>query len=215
MGQFSDDGQWWWDGHQWIATSQVVIPEFQAGNTNGLERMQQYRQLGRAEFVAGLAGMGSRTAASASATLLVPFLVLQRPAFRAYRASLLDQVAAATTYLLGPDEPMVAGEVSVWLYPVAGIVSGDLALAVTRHHVLVLWINVSTGRPQRVALAARPRDVNIVFTWGFLWGYPTLSVYQRPRVWPIRGAFGILQREPVLAAWRQALVADGVPAAPS
>ena len=25
--QFSDDGQWWWDGNQWIATSQVVLPK--------------------------------------------------------------------------------------------------------------------------------------------------------------------------------------------
>jgi len=27
MGQFSDDGQWWWDGASWIATSQVVLPD--------------------------------------------------------------------------------------------------------------------------------------------------------------------------------------------
>jgi hypothetical protein len=212
MGQFSDDGQWWWDGKQWIAVSQIVIPELQVADTEGLERMQQYRQLGMGTLVTGVAGNLSRPMGTISAALLVPFLIFQRPTFRAYRASLLEQVAAATAYLLGPDEPMVAGEVSVWLYPVAGIVSGDLAVAVTRRHVLVLWINVSTGRPQRVALAARPRDVNIVFTWGFLWGYPTVSVYQRPSVWQIGGAFGILQREPVLAAWRQAL-AEGVPAA--
>ena len=27
MGQFSDDGQWWWDGSNWVATAQVVIPQ--------------------------------------------------------------------------------------------------------------------------------------------------------------------------------------------
>lgn len=209
MGQFSDDGQWWWDGQRWIAVSEVVIPELQVANTEGLARMQTYRQLGMGTLVTGLASTGSRTAGDLSSTLMVPFLIFQRPAFRAYRASVLEQVAAATNYLLGPEEPMVAGEVSVWIYPLAGIVAGDLAISVTRRHVLVLWINNSTGRPQRVALAARPRDVRIVFTWGFMWGYPTLSVYQGTRVWLIRGAFGILQREPVLNAWRQALAEAG------
>ena len=27
VGQFSDDGQWWWDGTTWIATSQIVLPQ--------------------------------------------------------------------------------------------------------------------------------------------------------------------------------------------
>jgi len=26
MGQFSDDGLWWWDGTTWIATAQIVLP---------------------------------------------------------------------------------------------------------------------------------------------------------------------------------------------
>lgn len=37
MSGFSDDGQWWWDGQQWIATSQVVIPELPIRNTEGRE----------------------------------------------------------------------------------------------------------------------------------------------------------------------------------
>ncbi len=27
MGQFSDDGQWWWNGTTWVATAQVVLPQ--------------------------------------------------------------------------------------------------------------------------------------------------------------------------------------------
>ena len=27
MGQLSDDGQWWWDGANWVATAQVVLPQ--------------------------------------------------------------------------------------------------------------------------------------------------------------------------------------------
>lgn len=27
MSGFSDDGRWWWDGAQWIVTSQVVMPD--------------------------------------------------------------------------------------------------------------------------------------------------------------------------------------------
>lgn len=212
LSEFSEDGQWWWDGQRWIATSQVVIPELRVGNTDGLERMKRYRQLGTATFVMGMAGIGSRLVESTATALLVPFLVLQRPTFRAYRVSLLEQVGAATTYLLGAGEPMVAGEVSVWLHPLAGIVAGNLAVSVTSRHVVVLQINVSTGLPEHVALAARPWDVNIVFRWGLFWGYPTLYVCQPSRVWPIRGAFGILKPEPVLAAWRQSL-GGGVPTA--
>ena len=201
---FSDDGQWWWDGAQWIATSQVVIPDVPVADSGGIEMMHGYRQLGTAVYVSGWAGITSRFMGDVSFTLLIPFLLFQRRTFRRYRASMLERLAAATTYLLGDDEPMTAGEVSVYPSFLAGLVGGQLALAITRGHVLVLWINVSTGRPQRVVLVARARDVTITFRWGFLWGYPTLYVYWGGGMWPIRGSWGVLQREPVLTAWREA-----------
>jgi hypothetical protein len=27
VGQFSEDGLWWWDGTTWIATAQIVLPQ--------------------------------------------------------------------------------------------------------------------------------------------------------------------------------------------
>ena len=27
VGQFSDDGLWWWDGTTWIATAQIALPQ--------------------------------------------------------------------------------------------------------------------------------------------------------------------------------------------
>lgn len=65
MGQFSDDGQWWWE-------------------------------------LGPLVGLN-----------LAP---VNRRGFPEYRTWTIRQLALATTYVLGPDEPIVAGEVHMaWL----------------------------------------------------------------------------------------------------
>lgn len=210
MSGFSEDGSWWWDGTTWVATSQVVIPDLPVSDQQGIETMDAYRAVGKGAFWLGLGEIG--TGSSYSGLILIPWLFFRGRAMRPYRASMLTQVATATAYLLGEDEPMIAGEISVYPSVWGGLVSGNLAVSVTRAHVLVLVIDVSTNRVRWVVLAARSRDVNIAFRWGFLWGYPTLLVYHGGRVFPIRGTWYVLQREPVLKAWREAL-AQPVPAA--
>ncbi len=210
MSGFSEDGSWWWDGTAWVATSQVVIPDLPVSDQQGIERMDAYRNVGKAAFWLGLGEIG--TTKDYAGAVFIPWLVFQRPTFRAYRASMLKQVEAACTYLLGPDEPMVAGEVAIYPRVWGGLLDGKLALAVTRAHVLVLGIDISSRRLRWIFVAARPGDVFIGFHWGFLWGYPTLFVHHAGRVYQIRGSWGILQRDPVLKAWREAL-AQPVPAA--
>ena len=47
MGQFSDDGLWWWDGTTWIATAQIVLPQLpvtefeQSGKLDGARRFMR------------------------------------------------------------------------------------------------------------------------------------------------------------------------------
>ena len=107
--------------------------------------------------------------------LLVSGLIGGSPAntngFREYRTWTIEQLALATTYLLGPDEPMVAGEVSA--YDEWDAWTRDLAVAVTANHVLVFRIDSREGQPRWIALVGRPTDVKIEARWG-LFGYPTL-----------------------------------------
>jgi hypothetical protein len=35
VGQFSDDGVWWWDGTTWIATAQIVLPQLDVQQRTG------------------------------------------------------------------------------------------------------------------------------------------------------------------------------------
>jgi hypothetical protein len=44
MGQFSDDGQWWWDGTTWVATAQVVLPQLP---------MTEFERSGKLEIARG------------------------------------------------------------------------------------------------------------------------------------------------------------------
>jgi hypothetical protein len=54
-----------------------------------------------------------------------------------YRLWTLEQLAAATTYLLGPNEPMLAGEATIMPPELVGNSSKrDLAVVVTATHVL-------------------------------------------------------------------------------
>ncbi len=99
MGQFSDDGQWWWDGKTWVATAQVVIPDLPK---------TEFETSGKLSL-AGEHKTGSRwlfwTVAS-----VVPVFPYRLQATRDYRAWTLEQLALATTYLLDAAEPMVAGK---------------------------------------------------------------------------------------------------------
>ena len=214
MSAFSDDGQWWWDGQTWIATSQVVLPQLpmtefeKSGKLKAARsRMRKGDDVLSATFVTSNLLGGARLEPVISLLSLpmgVAGLVLEQRAFRDYRLWTLEQLALATAYLLGPDEVMVAGETtmfgSFWL----GTITRDLAVVVTAAHVLVLRIDFVDGQPRWVALAARPSEVQIFFRSGPFGYGPSLVVVHGAWQWQIRGYQKVFQPEPVLQAWRQA-----------
>ena len=198
MGQFSDDGLWWWDGTTWITTAQIVLPQLpvtefeQSGRLNGARRFMRR---------AALLGPWNP-----SSNVAIVFLFPWLAALRDYRSWKLEQVALATAYLLGPHEPMLAGETSLLdsQTTYAGFVERDLAVAVTAVHILVFGIDSLDGQPRRVALAGRSSDVKIALR-SFVFGlYPALWISSGNRQWRIRGTPSVFRPAPVLEAWRQA-----------
>jgi hypothetical protein len=201
VGQFSDDGQWWWDGQAWVATSQIVIPDLPATErTKELEtRVKPHRLLDKANLYAYFVPFDGW---SLNSTLVWPWLFTYRRAFRAYREWTLEQFKSATTYLLGPDEPVLAAEVGLYAEILIGQVWGGHAVVVTDQHVLILANDKALGRPRRVLLAAHPRQVGMrEHAGGILNAYPTILVSARAQVWPIKGMNGIIQPGPLIAAW--------------
>ncbi len=209
MGQFSHDGQWWWDGNQWMASSQIVIPDLLAAEPETAQRsMGQRRQLGQATTIVDWLALS--TPVSPAGFFGFSFLFVERAAFRKFRQWTLKQLASATAYLLGLDEPMVAGETT--LYRASSLVTvqapvRDLAVVVTAAHVLVLAFDRFDGQPRSVALAARARDVQIIASGEFLRARPTIVVRHGSQGWTIQGMARVMQHAPVVAAWKAALVA--------
>jgi hypothetical protein len=198
---FSDDGYWWWDGQAWVATSQVVIPDLPATErAKELEtQVNRYRLLDKANLYSYFVPFGGW---SLQSTLVWPWLFLYRRAFRAYREWTLEQFKSATTYLLGPDELVLAAEVGLYLEILIGQVWGGSAVVVTAQHVLILANDKPLGRPRRVLLAAHPSQVGMrQHAGGILNAYPTIVVSAGGQVWPIKGMNGIIQAGPLIAAW--------------
>lgn len=204
---FSDDGQWWWDGATWVATGQVVLPQLpmtEFERSGKLDKARRRRKNGeRLDFARNFNPI---TWLPASALLVVGTL-----AGRDYRSWTLEQLALATAYLLGPDEPMLAGEGGTLIANRLDLGGWrrDLVVAVTAAHVLVLRIDSVDGQPRWIALAARASDVRI-------------EVLKRPRITRDAVVFGPdlvvsgsngqctigssswFKPDPVLEAWRRA-----------
>jgi hypothetical protein len=201
MSQFSDDGLWWWDGHTWVATSQIVLPQFPPTEFEQSGKLEQARRSVRK--VQWLAWANSCALEPITAITGVALLNVLQPASRDYRSWKLEQLALATPYLLGPDEPMLAGEPAS---ATADSRAPYLAVAVTAAHVLVFRIESLEGQPRWVALACRSVDVKIelvTVAWGFL--YSALIVSVGHARLEIRGWPGVFKPEPVLDAWRKAV----------
>jgi hypothetical protein len=194
VGQFSDDGQWWWDGTTWIATAQIVLPQLpatefeQTGRLKGVHRFMRPGSL----FFSG------NTFISLGLVFLFPWLAVLRD----YRSWRLEQLALATAYLLGPHEAMLAGETSFLIK--GGSVAWDLAVAVTAAHILVFGIDSLNGQPRWVALACRATDVKIERRSLVFGLYPAIWISCGNVQWRIRGTPSVFRPEPVLEAWRQA-----------
>jgi hypothetical protein len=197
---FSEDGQWWWDGGQWIPTSQVMIPDLGIPQSTGtVQSMRRWRLLGDVNNLTLW-----------QSVLGLPFLLFERRAFRDIRTWTLEQLASATTYLLGPGEPMLAGETGLYR-PLLTLFTytayRDVALAVTAAHVLVLLFDRFDGQPRWVALAARPKEVRLEAFGRVVGAHTTIVVHHGGRQWSIKGTARIAQPDPVVAAWKAGLAA--------
>jgi hypothetical protein len=208
MGQFSDDGRWWWDGTTWVATAQVVLPQLpitEFERSGKLEIARRRRKNSERLYWANTFPPLAWLTGSA-------LLVVGNRASRAYRSWTLEQLALATAYLLGPDERVLAGEGGTLVADQSDMppLRRDLAVAVTAAHVLVFRIDSVDGQPRWIALAARFCDVTIevhrgmrTTSEGVVVG-PDLVVSGWNGQWTIRGSswFG---PDPVAEAWRQAV----------
>ncbi len=190
MGQFSDDGLWWWDGTTWIATAKIVLPQLP---------MTEFEQLGKLKGARRLMRLLPwNTSINLGVILFFPWLA----AMRNYRSWRLEQLALSTAYLVGPREAMLACESS---FPITGsLVPSDLAVVVTGAHVLVFGIDSLDGQPRWVALAGRPTDVNMELRSSLFGLYPSLLISGGNGRWRIRGVATVFRPGPVLEAWRQA-----------
>lgn len=207
MGQFSDDGQWWWDGTTWVATSQLVLPQLPTTEFERSGKLEIARGRRKNSELLDWANTFPPLAWLTGSVLLV----VGARASRAYRSWTLEQLGLATAYLLGPDEPMLAGEGGT-------LVAGqfdlppwrrDLAVAVTAAHVLVFRIDSVDGQPRWIALAARSCDVTIEVLRGMrstrdgIVVGPDLVVSGWNGQWTIGGS-SWFRPDPVVEAWRQA-----------
>ena len=204
MVRFSDDGQWWWNGTTWVPTAQVVVPDLpttEFEQSGRLEKARSQRKNSERLFWANTFAPLRWLTGSA-------LIVIALRASRGYRSWTLEQLALVTDYLLGPDEPVLAGEGG-------GLVPGetnfppwtrDLTVAVTASHVLVFRIDSVDGQPRWIEVVARPSDVRIEVATGMrAWreGIPLrqpLIVFARSCQWTIHAA----APDPVIHAWRRA-----------
>ena len=195
MSGFSDDGQWWWDGTTWVETAQVVLPQLpttEFEKSGRLELARADRRKGRRRFWASAPLLG-----------LIGLTPTNLHGFGEYRTWTIEQLALATIYVLGPDEPMLAGEVSA--HDLWDGWTRDLAVAVTAAHVLVLRIDYLDGQPRWIVMARRPNDVKMearTGLFGYLW--PALEISGWKKKWTIRGFSRLFEPGPVLEAWRHA-----------
>ena len=139
------------------------------------------------------------------AATLVFGSVANENGFREYRTWTIEQLALATAYVLGPDEPLVAGEVSA--YDEWDAWTRDLAVVVTANHVLIFRIDSREGQPRWIVLAGRATDVKVearTGLYGYLWPALEVSGWSGKWTMTIRGFFREFQPGPVLEAWRQA-----------
>jgi len=195
MGQFSDDGQWWWDGKTWVPTAHVTLPQLPITEFERSGRLKDARSFMRRASMF----LSWNTFISVGLIFLFPWL----HALRDYRSWKLEQVALATAHLLGPTETMLAGETSL-LDSQTTSPTRDLAVAVTASHVLVFGIDSLDGQPRWVAFVGRPTDAKIELR-SFLFGlYPALWISSAKGQWRIRGTPSVFRPEQVLEAWREA-----------
>ncbi len=192
MSGFSDDGQWWWDGTTWVATARLILPQLPPTEfelSGKLKVAREQRRSSQRLFWTFMLALG--------------WDVRSTRAEHDFRLWTLQQLALATAYLLGPDEPMLAGEVS--MHHIGDSFNRALAVAVTAAHVVVFRIDHPDGQPRWIVLAGRAADVRIeAHTGVFGLAWPALIVSGWSGRWTMLGLSGVFKAKPVLEAWRKA-----------
>lgn len=204
VGQFSDDGQWWWNGQTWLATSQLVLPQLPPTESELSGNLQKARR--RLQNRGWLYWFND--AGCALAWLNFAFLSPTVPAWRTYRLWTFEQLALATYFLLGPDETILAAEVNLDTpNGVSDSFKRDLAVVVTARHVLIFRTDSFDGQPRWIVLAARPTDVEMVLRWVFEKSSAgqALVVASGTGRWVIRVFYGVSRPDDVIDAWRRAV----------
>jgi hypothetical protein len=203
VGAFSADGQWWWDGANWGATSQIQLslPVTEFERSGRLAEARRLVSTRKSMTVVGYGGIGSIVGIPLLPIFLVAYYAVMIRLFRAYREWTLELLTLATAQLLGPDEPMVAGETTAFPpYRLWPGVQRDFAVAVTGGHVLMYWFADYDSPACQVVFAARPDEVEIRVLTGFLW-LKRLAIGHGGRWWTLRGIWGAFDPEQVVKAW--------------
>jgi hypothetical protein len=210
--RFSPDGSTWWDGTRWVPTSEthIVGPETEferSGRLKAARRLMTIRDWAFAGFyLAGLSVFGIPLIP----LVLVVYVVAQYRAFKGYREWTLELMALATAKLLDADEPMLAGETT--LRALSGFwprQKRDVAIAVTRDHVLLYLFDSFDHPAMRVIFGARAAEVELMLISGMT--QRTLAATHSGRRWWITGIRGIFKGEAVLEAWRNSRLGGELP----
>ena len=205
MREFSPDGFWWWDGTTWRPSTEIeMTPETEFERSGKLAHARGLISK-RDNAFAAIYGVGivPDVALPVVDLLAIYVMVVQWQGFKEYREWTLEQLKVATEELFGPDEPMVAGETTLW--PPTGFVPGmrrDFALAVTRAHVVLYQFAYANSPTMRVVFAAVPSQVRLIDYGGIL--RSNLGIVCGGRRWDLVGIKRIFKARPVIAALQSA-----------
>ena len=205
MREFSPDGFWWWDGTTWRQSTEIELtPQTEFERSGKLAHARGLISK-RDNAFAAMYGVGivPDVALPVVDLLAIYMMVVQWQGFKEYREWTLEQLKVATEELLGPDEPMVAGETTLW--PPSGLVPGmrrDFAVAVTREHVVLYQFAYANSPTMRVVFAAVPSHVRLIDYGGIL--KSNLGIVCGGRRWDLVGIKRIFKAWPVIAALRAA-----------
>jgi hypothetical protein len=208
MREFSPDGLWWWDGAAWRPSTEIELtPETDFERSGRLEHARGLIRTRDNAFASGYAaGMVPGAGPLLVDAAAVVTMVVQWRAFKEFREWTLEQLKVATEQVLGIDEPMVAGETTLW--PPTGIVPGmrrDFAVAVTRSHVVMYQFANANSPTMRVVFAALASEVRMIRYGGIFMS--NLGVICSGRRWDLQGIKGIFKPWPVINAWNSATAA--------
>jgi hypothetical protein len=206
MREFSPDGFWWWDGTTWRPSTEIELtPQTEFERSGKLAHARGLISNRDNAFVASYAAgiVPDGLALPVVDLLAIYMMVVQWRGFKEYREWTLEQLKVATEDLFGPDEPMLAGETTLW--PPTGLVPGmrrDFAVAVTMEHVVLYQFAYANSPTMRVVFAAIPSQVRMIQYGGLL--QSNLGIECGGRRWNLDGIKRIFNPSPVLAALHSA-----------